>query len=489
MSKLYVFAIGGSGARVFNQFIMMLASGLDLGEITEVRPILIDLDVNHMIPTNILCEKYLAIHEKYWRTGNSQKKFFGTKISKIQYTMDSQQLESFIFPLKIDNNQEQFRQYICYNSMSEKNADFASLLFSDDNLNTNLEMGCKGQPNIGSVIFCNEYQNQNINEALNGYDPESDRVCIVSSCFGGTGAAGFPALIKKISEMFHDTVFIGAVSIQPYFKVEGEIDSPFPSRVQVALDYYRNHILDSKVLYFAGDKDSNDANVYERNIGSIEQVVADKAHLVEFTAAAAIIDFARKEKRELTSKIEENGMADSTNRQSGRYIYGNDENNLPAILNFKYIFNRGNLETDIRKHTSAFYLFSCFLKNSPEYVLAKDQLWVDRFKVSGDKLNDFASFCCNCTKNCFQIFTEMAEIPQKFKPFNECRSEKNAMSVRNDIPGKNLSAGGCFLGFWKKTGYAYILRSLNENTKSSRNIADLFSKVFLGIISKKYGNR
>lgn len=489
MSKLYVFAIGGSGARVFNQFIMMLASGVNLGEFTEVRPILIDLDVNHMIPTNILCEKYLAINDRYWKTGSAQNKFFGTKISKTKYSVDNQQQEAFIYPLKIDNNQEQFRKYIGYDSMGGKDADLASLLFSDDNFNTNLEMGCKGQPNIGSVIFCNEYLNQNINEALSGYDPESDRVCIVSSCFGGTGASGFPALIKKISEMLHDTVLIGSISIQPYFKVEGEIESPFPSRVQVSLDYYRNHILDSKVLYFAGDKDSYDANVYEKNIGSMEQVVADKAHLVEFAAAAAIFDFARKERDVLTAKINENRMTASINRQSARYIYGNDENNIPNLLNLKYVFNRGNLDADIRKYLSAFYLFACFLKNSPEYVLSKDQLWVDKFKVNGDKLNDFSSFCCSCTKNCLQIFKEMSEIPQKFKPFNECRTEKNAMNVRTDIPGKNLSAGGCFLGFWKKTGYAYILRSLNENTGRSRNLLDLFSKVFLGIISKKYGNR
>lgn len=43
MSKLYVFAIGGTGSRVLRSLTMMLASGVKLG-VDKIVPIIIDPD-------------------------------------------------------------------------------------------------------------------------------------------------------------------------------------------------------------------------------------------------------------------------------------------------------------------------------------------------------------------------------------------------------------------------------------------------------------
>ena len=45
MSKIYVFGIGGTGARVIRSLTMLLASGVKLGEnIDTVIPVIIDQD-------------------------------------------------------------------------------------------------------------------------------------------------------------------------------------------------------------------------------------------------------------------------------------------------------------------------------------------------------------------------------------------------------------------------------------------------------------
>lgn len=48
MSRLFLFAIGGTGARVVRSLTMMLASGVDgLDSSTEIVPIIIDYDLSN----------------------------------------------------------------------------------------------------------------------------------------------------------------------------------------------------------------------------------------------------------------------------------------------------------------------------------------------------------------------------------------------------------------------------------------------------------
>ena len=47
MAKLFVFAIGGTGARVVKALTMLLASGVELRNIDRVVPIIIDPDTSN----------------------------------------------------------------------------------------------------------------------------------------------------------------------------------------------------------------------------------------------------------------------------------------------------------------------------------------------------------------------------------------------------------------------------------------------------------
>lgn len=82
--------------------------------------------------------------------------------------------------------------------MSKENRALASMLFSAANLESDMEVGFKGNPNIGSVVLNQFTDSQDFIDFADAFKP-GDRIFIISSIFGGTGASGFPLLLK-ISE-------------------------------------------------------------------------------------------------------------------------------------------------------------------------------------------------------------------------------------------------------------------------------------------------
>ena len=63
--RLFLFAIGGTGARVVRSLTMMLASGIEgLDSSTEIVPIIIDYDLSNADKTRAVSalEKYSQIH-------------------------------------------------------------------------------------------------------------------------------------------------------------------------------------------------------------------------------------------------------------------------------------------------------------------------------------------------------------------------------------------------------------------------------------------
>ena len=64
MSKLYVFGIGGTGARVLKSLTMLLASGADCG-VETIVPIIIDRDMSNkdLSRTKLLIEDYMIVNK------------------------------------------------------------------------------------------------------------------------------------------------------------------------------------------------------------------------------------------------------------------------------------------------------------------------------------------------------------------------------------------------------------------------------------------
>lgn len=311
MSKLYVFCIGGTGSRVVRSLTMMMAAGVEMGT-NEVIPIVIDPDSSNadLTRTIAIMNRYQAIRSNLHFSNNISTKFFRKELTRVlpNYTLHIE-----------DTDDKTFQQFIDLPSMDKASQAMMRMLFSQKNLDSSMEVGFKGNPNIGSVVLNQIVASDGFQEFANGFD-NGDKIFIISSIFGGTGASGFPLLLKTLrtGENFpnHDLINnaeIGAISVLPYFKVEtsdeSEIDSStFISKTKSALAYYERNISKNNsidALYFLAD---DTTNTYHNNEGGSAQ--RNDAHLIEFLAASAIVDFTLKSHTNTVNK--ELGLKDLT---------------------------------------------------------------------------------------------------------------------------------------------------------------------------------
>lgn len=296
MAKLYVFGIGGTGSRVLRSLTMLLAGGADTNGY-EIVPIIIDPDEsNGDLTRNVeLLRLYNSIRKPLTFTDGDKKNkgaFFKTAIHET--------LPEFRLPIK-DTSHKTYEQFIGLSEMQETDQAMAQMLFSEKNLASSMEVGFKGNPNVGSVVLNQIVESEEFTEFATSFTPD-DRIFVVSSIFGGTGASGFPLLLKtlrtdrslKNCELINRST-IGAVSVLPYFNLKAddgsEIDSTtFLSKTRAALKYYDKNLQSLNALYYMG---INPESTYDNNEGSHTQ--RNDAHMVELLSASAILDFCHSE--------------------------------------------------------------------------------------------------------------------------------------------------------------------------------------------------
>ena len=240
-----------------------------------------------------LMNKYSEIRKQLKFTEGAQSTFFKTEIEKI--------LKNYTLPFQ-NIGDTSFESFIDISNLSIEDQAFTRMLFSEKNLSSKMDVGFKGNPNIGSVVLNQIFESDGFSDFANTFG-QGDRIFIISSIFGGTGAAGFPMLLKTLrtSDWFNNSDVInksniGAVTILPYFKVsndinqENEINSAtFISKARSALAYYEKNISNNDTidsLYFLADTPSK---VYQYSVGGNTQ--KNDAHMIEFMAATAIVDF------------------------------------------------------------------------------------------------------------------------------------------------------------------------------------------------------
>lgn len=326
MARLFIFAVGGTGARVLRSFTMLLASGLPgFDSSTEIVPIIIDHDRecgDKRRAVNAL-DCYNAINRALYPAGQAfNDNFFMTRVTPLGAlgggAMNVPNQWCLDFGVDGGHGAMKFSDYIGYNTIvADANLQTTLGLLralydtSDDNsptaeLNLNLKVGFKGKPNIGTVVFNEIGSTQEFGHFL-GQCSEDDKVFIIGSLFGGTGSSGIPEIVKAIRNSGQPcaNVQIGAVLMLPYFKLQpfangahdgintGAINSSmFNAKTKVALGSYGeggkqsiNHLINA--IYYVGDEVSCTANAY--NEGSTGQV--NPAHVAEFVAAQGIVDF------------------------------------------------------------------------------------------------------------------------------------------------------------------------------------------------------
>ena len=302
MKKVFVFCIGGTGIRVMKSVTMLMASGMSTHGYTVV-PVILDphLDLEEKKNLHSLIESYEEIYRHSVNNGtstlNALDGFFNSQMLTIgelnEQLNDTQQAAG---------NKEKFRSYINVANLgaNDINNYFVQSLFSSKNLNNPLSVGFKGNPNVGTVVLGEMIEGADWFKAFKTQCEKDDRVFIISSIFGGTGASGYPLLEKKIRGAADNptvkNALMGAVTVLPYYGLKdptttgSDIDSAnFYTKTKAALAYYQNTV-QSDYLYYAGEKTLR--QVYEND----EKKQEDTANFIELVAASALFDFLKRER-------------------------------------------------------------------------------------------------------------------------------------------------------------------------------------------------
>lgn len=483
--KLYVFGIGGTGSRVIKALTMLLASGVKLENGFDiVVPIIIDPDTANgdLNRTADILTKYQNIVNK--AGGNND--LFGTKIKTLtQLTDDNVTNLNNNFKFSIDGSGQKFGESINYNGLDPENKALIDLLFSKENIEADMTVGFKGNPNIGSVVLNKIVGSQEYQEFSNSFN-EGDSIFIISSIFGGTGASGFPLLLKnlrtnnssRLNSNLISTATIGAISYLPYFKVsdnnnnEKEIDSAtFFGKAKAALSYYEHAIFNNSnslnVFYHIGDNANNNMKYAE---GKADQ--KNNAHFVELAGALAVVDFVKNS--------------------------SNTPNNSITIKEFGVENGNGKLKFDslgqeakekLRVPLSKFYLFDKFIEKSMGELLKSPGSFNGENGISSTFYNsDFYKVEFIPFLNYFKEWIdEMKTNDISFMPFHDNQQHDNLFDF---IIGNQISKGG-LLSKNKATG-DIIIKNANELVKSRKfdneTEESRFIKVFDELLNKQINN-
>ena len=476
MSKLYIFGIGGTGSRVLKSLTMLLASGVRI-DADEIVPIIIDTDVTagDLTRTIDLMRTYNKVHSQLKPTGNCKNQFF-----KTRFNLD-------IVPsvnLQLENTQNvKFKDFIGLSTMKQNgkedaNYALATMLFSQNNLDSDMVKGFKGNPNIGSVAL-NQFQNSAVFQSIISSFQQDDRIFIISSIFGGTGASGFPLLIKNLraasntiaGHQYVRDAAIGALSILPYFSLkpnkDSEIDSStFFSKTKAALTYYDRNMTEADMMYYLADVKTKQ---YDNNEGGSTQ--KNDAHFVELAGALSIIDF-------MDSPIPK--LQPGQSRATVYKEYG-IKNDADSII-FSDLSDQTN--TLVRKPLTQFFLFAKYLthqvKSSRNQPWSVDLLFDDNFYES-----DFYKSLSKIKDDLITWYKELAANIRGFSPFELEEDRRNVFSSVKGIPPTKLPSFN--------SNYALYDSFLNREAKSlsmdmniNERFIELFYRATFALASKKF---
>lgn len=315
MARLFIFAIGGTGSRVLKSLAMLLASGIKPNSEHEFEIVPVIIDPHKSNEDLKRTERLLGNYQTIANEAGLDSTFFGTKITTLDNLVSSENRlsGSFTFNLQQVANTK-FKEYIDLNQLDRPNRALAEILFSGKSINkrgeevdlldTEMDIGFVGNPNIGSVVLNQFKYSDEFREIASNFNKD-DRIFIISSIFGGTGAAGFPTILKNIRDAMKNTSIdgkgflqdskIGAITVLPYFNIEKDESSPiqksdFIAKTKSALYYYKDNVTGNdsvNCLYYIADDYSG--KPYKNDPGDNGQ--QNDAHFIEFAAALAIIDF------------------------------------------------------------------------------------------------------------------------------------------------------------------------------------------------------
>ena len=471
--KTYIFCIGGTGARVMKSLAMLLTTGMEINT-DEIIPIFIDPDASaaDLTRTISFLREYKYMNGQLSFTSDMKNRFFKTKISEgiPNYRLELSNIRN-----------DRFRKYMGFDSLDIANQALAYMLFSEKNLDSDMEVGFKGNPNIESVVLNQFAQSDAFIEFTNSFR-SGDRIFIVSSIFGGTGASGFPLLLKNLRGINMNLpnagsikdAAIGAITVLPYFNLAqsqdgtNDIDSStFISKAKAALEYYDKNISGNNSLnafYYIAD---DIYDMYEYSEGGTTQ--KNKAHIIELLAALAIVDFCSMD----------NNMLQCSQGKALNPIYkefGAASNDEDMIFSSFYDDTRDIVQRPMTEFTLFCKFLNEHLSSSKSHPWAKGKRPFDGNFFNG---HFFKSHLMKVVNDYWQWLSEMASNHRGFSPFHLEEMNKDVFGfVKGVKSGKVMNYRSNYNLF------DYCLCDIEPKVSNNLSAEERFIELFYRTVNK-----
>ncbi len=288
----YIIPVGGTGIRVMRALIHLMASGVltNLKGLNDIHFMLVDSDSTNGDKTRL--EQTIKNYMDIYQVGVVSKKLV-KPFADPDFTWSP-----------LDAGGKSMAEIEGYDIMDEDMKKLFDFLYTNEEKNKKLNGGFYSHTSIGSYYMANGITNQageyigRWNEFFGDITKE-DKIIIICSMFGGTGASGVPTLARRIREAnATQKCDIAGIFIEPYFESvnrnnENKIidTNSFPIKSKIAFEYYYNQKFDKEIfnrMYFVGENPGKMMKV-KHNIDSENQ--KNKANVVELYAATAVIEF------------------------------------------------------------------------------------------------------------------------------------------------------------------------------------------------------
>lgn len=296
----YIIPIGGTGVRVMKAIIYLAMTGCFEGQ--KFKVMCVDSD-----ESNGDIKRLEDIIGAYKKLDN-----YNIFPEIIPADVDKATDKSLVWsPLASDeiNSKSRMQDMVGESLMGDKAKDIFRFLYTKGEREKILEGGFYGHTSIGSYFMSKQVKDGNEYTAawksfFDGINEKKDKIFIIGSIFGGTGASGVPTIARIIKETeLTENVPIAAIFVQPYFKpttnTEDEINdleidwNTFSAKTKTALSYYSEQKFNDifKIMYFIGE-DPDKFMVVDNNDCGNKQV--NKANAIELFAATALLDFINR---------------------------------------------------------------------------------------------------------------------------------------------------------------------------------------------------
>lgn len=297
MATTHVFAIGGTGARILKSLAFLLATGVNTKPGHVIRPVFLDPDKTNEDGSR--AHRALTLYRDIKEAVGADSGFFGTTIESPH----GNEINKWGGSLGVEGSGAYFRDRINFSGLNDGMKELTRGLFGTTLLDTTLEKGYLGNPNIGTVAM-NMVKAEPWFKSFASNFKDGDDIMLIGSIFGGTGAAGLPLLVKTLRNAIDyelpnaallKDARIGAIIVQPYFGVQPKAGSPinentFRVKTKAALLHYRKNV-DSQInaIYALGD---DQMKPYPNHEGGSKQ--ENPAHIVEMIGAMNIVHFINR---------------------------------------------------------------------------------------------------------------------------------------------------------------------------------------------------